>query len=311
MKIGMLGAGAMGGLFASDLVKSNDVHLIDKWEEHVKRINERGLLKSKKDDNKVEIIKIPATTDSKEVGICDLVIVLVKSTETTEALTKHAVNLIGKDTIVATFQNGYGNDSEISKFVNKENIVIGTTERGALIEEPGWVMDTAGISNHVGPLGFDLSKAKTVAEVLNKAELSADVKERSQVPQMVWQKLIMNASVNGMTALLHVFNGFIADNGYAEKSSRRLIEEAVAVCNKAIGANFDANEMMEGLLKHFKNVVPRHVSSMYQHMERKLLTEIDRINGAVVQVGKEVGIKTPYNEFFVDLIHAKEGTYFL
>jgi len=104
MKIAVMGAGAMGCLYGSDLAKGgNEVWMVDIWEEHVNKIKAEGLLMTT--GEKKEHVKLNATTDPKEVGAVDLLVIFTKGLHTEVAI-KNSLPMIGEDTYVLTLQNG-------------------------------------------------------------------------------------------------------------------------------------------------------------------------------------------------------------
>ena len=131
MKIVIIGAGAMGSLYGARLstVPTNEVYLLDVWEDHVNAINERGLLVQEGEDF-VKYDKVKASSDAQSIGVCDLAIIFVKSTLTSIAVKSNKA-VFGPETIALTLQNGLGNIELISEEVKEENIIAGTTAHGA------------------------------------------------------------------------------------------------------------------------------------------------------------------------------------
>lgn len=305
MKIAVIGAGAMGCIYGTYLSKHNEVLLVDVVKAHVDAINERGL-EFVHLDGKTEIYKnMKATMDTTGYPAADLVILLTKGYQSADAL-KANKSLIGKDTIVLSLQNGYGNADEIVKFVPEAQIVLGTSAGGAIVAGPGHVLHKGQGPTHVGCLTKDQSKAEIVAKAMIECgvpnvEISPDVKE------LVWSKLFVNIGINPICALLNDTNQCIANNEYANKVSYAAVREAVDVAN-ATGMNFNFEDV-------FKNVVAVALetggnrASMLADVSNKRRTEVDRINGAAVSEGAKVGMKAPLNEMLTNLIHAKEQTY--
>ncbi len=107
MKVGIIGAGAMGSLFASHLADGGaDVRAFDQWREHIEAIRERGLIV--KHSGSERTIRINATTDANAAGPCDTVLVMVKYHQTVSAV-RAAAPMIGPQTTIITLQNGLGN----------------------------------------------------------------------------------------------------------------------------------------------------------------------------------------------------------
>ncbi len=304
MKIAILGAGAMGSLYGGPLSVKNDVYLIDVWKEHVDNINNKGLKIKVKEEDKLYHPKAVMSAD--EVGKADLVIIFVKSVNTAEALSK-ASCLFGDDTLALTLQNGYGNDEDIVPYVKKENLLIGATASGATVLGPGYVFQAGiGPTNIGARKDGDLSKAQIVVDLLNEAGIEAY--KHDNVLAAIWQKLMVNVGINGVSALLSTRNGFLAESKSAYAIAHDLVAEGCAVA-KAEGFELDADEISRKYYIDGAKVVGHNRCSMLQDVDKKRKTEVERINGAISIMGKKHGIPTPYNDMMVMLINAKEESY--
>ncbi len=305
MKIGIIGAGAMGCIYGTYLCKHNEVLLVDVVQAHVDAINEKGL-EFVHLDGTTEIYKnMKATTDTKGYSAADLVILLTKGYQSADALSANA-SLIGPKTIVLTLQNGYGNSDEIVKFVPEEQIVVGTSGGGAIVAGSGYVLHKGQGPTHLGCLTEDQTNADIVAKLMEEGgvphvELTPDVKE------LVWSKVFVNVGINGICALLNDTNQCIANNEFARAASYALVNEAVEIVN-ASGMNFNFEEV-------FQNVIDialetgGNIASMLADVTNKRRTEVDQINGAVASEAKKLGMEAPLNELMTNLIHAKEQLY--
>ncbi|MDI6602044.1 MAG: ketopantoate reductase family protein [Thermoanaerobacteraceae bacterium] len=305
MRIAVLGSGAMGSVFGGKLTESGeDVTLIDVWKEHVDTMNKDGLhLEGIGGDR---FIPVKAVTSTGNIdGKVDLIIVFVKSSFT-ETAVKEALPIVGEDTLVMTVQNGLGNAEKIAGIVGEKRTIAGVTGNGGTLLGPGHVRHAGVGDTIIGPLNGDVTeKVEEVARVLSKAGLPAKVS--TNVPGLIWGKLIANIGINALTAILRVQNGYLVEHRNAEKLMEQAVKEAVEVCN-AKGIKLEYDDPVE----HCKDVAratATNFSSMYQDMSNKRITEIDYINGAVVSEGAKLGIPTPVNEVLVELIKALEEGY--
>lgn len=257
------------------------------------------------EENEDESICYPkAYMSGAEVGEVDLVIVFVKSTQTYEAV-KQNKGLIGEKTLVMTLQNGAGNDRDILNFARKENIIIGTSQHNSVGKGPGRFKHTGAGPTTIGNMDTNSHSAVEVAKVLNESGLQTVVAE--DIQRIIWSKLFVNLSINTLTALLETNIGYMRKNQYAWDFAKRIVYEAVEVA-EADGTYFDRREAL-AMVEKVCIEHPTGYSSMYQDRKHKRLTEIDKINGAVVQQARLYGVPTPYNALIVDLIHAVEETY--
>ncbi len=300
MKIAVVGAGAMGSLYGGWLSKKNDVYLIDIWEDHVNTINEEGLVIEELDGEKTEFYP-KAVTDSSNLPIMDLVIVFVKSIMTKESLEDHK-NIIGKDTILLSLQNGYGNDQDMAEFADEDHIVVGTTNHGCTIKGPGYVLHAGSGDTVVGSFSGDQKNAEIVKKHLEEVGFKTVVNEQNQ--ELILTKLFVNIGINPTTALLDVVNGEVYENKYVRGVAVGLVEEAVEIANLE-GFSFNKEDVVQHVLEVAKNT-KENCSSMRADILKMRRTEIDKINGAIVKMAEKHGVEAPLNRQIVGLIKAKE-----
>lgn len=305
MKIAVMGAGAMGSLYGGLLSEKNEVWLVDIWKEHVDTVLRDGLEISRTNAAPLRVFP-KATSDPAQVGAADLVLVFVKSVNTASAMRQNSA-LFGPETMVLTLQNGYGNVEDILPFIREENLCVGTTAAGATMLGAGRVFQAGMGMTSVGVAsGNDLSRAEQIVQVLNASGLSAQV--APDVMEAIWTKLLVNVGLNAQLALLNVRNGFIADSATSLALGRALVREGAAVA-AAKGYVIDAEQIVQHYYIEGSKVVGHNRCSMLQDVDKKRKTEIEKINGAIVRLGAELDVPTPYNEVLQLLIQAKEQTY--
>lgn len=305
MKIAVLGAGAMGSLYGAYLSRYNEVYMIDVNRKVVECINKDGLVIYEKNENKDVTFPVSASTNSDDLGIMDIIIVFVKNIYTISAMEKNK-SLIGENTLVLTLQNGAGNDRDLELFVKKENILIGTTEHNCTNLEPGYSShNSSGITN-IGMIHYNIDILQQVCDIFRSCGINTEIYENIQ--EIIWNKLFINMSLNSVTAVLQCKVGYLYESNDARQIIKMILSEAVDVAN-ADGTFFNKDKVIQKVEKHIQDDFYEVVTSMNQDVINKRITEIDHINGAVVRAAKEYGIKTPYNEFIVHMIHAIEGMY--
>jgi 2-dehydropantoate 2-reductase len=302
MKIAVLGAGAMGSIYGGFLSQKNEVWFIDVWKEHVDKINAEGLRIEEGDH--MFVFHPKAVDNAKSVGPVDLVIVFVKSIDTSAALAKNQ-ELFDKKTMVLSLQNGWGNADDIIKYVAEDNLFLGTTTHGGNVLGPGHICHAGRAKTFVGVRTGSPERAKVIVAALIEAGFDAFVADN--VIKMVWAKLFANIVANPITALLNVRNGYMVECEDTEALMDSIIREAVTVVN-ATGMDFNADVIIADVKKG-AHITAENRSSMLQDVTKKRKTEIEKISGAIVAKGKEVGIPTPYNTTMLRLIKALEGTY--
>lgn len=304
MKIGIIGAGAMGCLYASLLSKNNDVTLLDVSETAVKAINEKGIIMSSGDIEGKKTYKVKATFSGELEEMPELLIVFVKDTATRAALKSNS-SLIKENTLLLSLQNGLGNFEIMEEFAHKNQIILGTTKHNCVTLGAGEIYHSGSGITHIGSPAGNKEAVQKITEIFNACDIQTQACE--DVKRLLWQKLFINMTINSVTSLLDANISIISDSENASNASKKLIEEAVKVA-AADGEKFDADQVYSEVISTAK-VLGTGKASMCQDMENRRKTEIDFINGAVVRLGKKYGIETPYHSLIVDLIHAKESLF--
>ena len=299
MKIAVLGAGAMGSLYGAKLSANykNDVHLIDVWKDHIDAINSHGLQMEEGDDVLL-YENLKGHTSSEEAGVCDLVIVFVKSTATKTTVESNAA-VFGPDTVALTLQNGLGNIEQISGVIGAERVIAGTTAHGATMLSPGKIRHAGKGKTIIGELGgHESDRIRKMAAVLEDAGMETVIS--GNVLGRVWDKLLVNVGINALTGITKLYNGQLLDYPEIEELLEKAVSEGVAVAwAKGIRLGFDDP------VAHTKDLcraTAANKSSMLQDILNGRQTEIEMMNGAIVREGKALGIETPVNLALTNLI---------
>jgi len=299
MKIVIMGTGAMGSLFGGLLALSEEVWLVDIRQEQIDAIRSAGLTIEEK--GKMQTIRVNATSDVASIGKADLVIFFVKAYHTEKAASD-ALVLQKKDTVFLTLQNGLGNEEAICKQVVRKNVMLGTTNHGATLLGPGHIRHAGWGRTYVGELdGKMTDRVAQIAQVFNKAGIETEVS--SNIHQVVWNKLFINAGLNAVAALTGLKNGQLLDYPETLRLMDRLVSEAVEVARKK-GIPIEGNPLEK--VKAVVEATRENRCSMGQDIDNRRRTEIDAINGAVVREAERLGIFVPYNQMITDLIKVIE-----
>lgn len=297
MRILIVGAGAIGGLFGFFLVKSGQqVLMLERSQETAERINRKGLMvrgMSGRDRVKVRVNPSPS-----EAGDIDLVLLCVKSYDTTHALSKIKVYL-KRSTLVLTIQNGLGNLEKVAKIVGIEHTLGGITAQGATELGPGKILHAGSGETIIGALAKkQMKNVEEIANVFNKAGIKTSI--TNDLQGTIWSKLIINAGINPLTSLLRVKNGELLKYKELREIMRDTIKEAVLIA-KAKGIRLKwKNPVVQA--EKVCQATAENYSSMLQDIINHKRTEIDYINGAIVREGKKNGIQTPFNSVLTKLI---------
>ncbi|MCB1155303.1 2-dehydropantoate 2-reductase, partial [bacterium] len=234
----------------------------------------------------------------------DLLIVCVKSYDTEAAIREHAAH-VSSETAVLTLQNGMGNAEALAEVLAPSQILVGVTTHGALTVAPGHVRHTGIGSIQFGEQdGRRTDRAEWIAELLNDAGLDAQVTDNPA--RRLWEKLVINAAINPVTAVLRVPNGEIAANPDARALALDAAKEAVAVAN-ALGIDLDEDTMLDRVVR-VAEATAANRSSMLADADAGRRTEIDAITGVIVREAARRGLAVPTNQSLLGRIREIEKT---
>ncbi len=305
MKICMLGTGSLGSTIGGILAQGgSEVYFVDQWKEHIDKINENGLKMT--DEKEDWYVKVDARTSAEGMGPVDLVIVLVKSFATKEAVSQlKETNVIGENTLVMSLQNGLGNEETIAEVVGEANVISGKTYVGGRLLSPGYV--SAGVKGkytYIGELTGEITdRIQAVCDEFNKAGLLCEVSDN--IKGLIWDKLLINVAAGALCGITRLPYGPLYEEEYIKETAVAAIQEGIDVA-KAAGVKLKSEDpeypwyaASEGLPETFK-------TSILQSLELKRPTEIDFINGSVVEWGKKFGIPTPVNRTLVTCVKGIE-----
>ena len=300
MNIIVMGAGAIGSLFGAFLSKRNHVSLVGRTP-HITRITKKGLKITGKTNITVNVEAVDSV-DQINNKSPDLIILTVKSYDTENAA-RMIKPILSDNTIVLSLQNGLNNLEKIGKIINQKKIVAGVTTHGALFTKPGIIKHTGLGKTILGELDDKLTKrVQNLASVFKQADIDTNIS--TNICSEIWIKTIINSSINPITGMLKCKNGCLLEHPLLEKLVEETCKESSAVARTVGVKLIDAD-----LIKMTKRVIKdtsENYSSMLQSFQKGKKTEIDSINGKIIEIGKQHGIKTPFNDALFSLVKALE-----
>lgn len=304
MKICILGAGALGCALGAALTEAgNEVWLINRHAAQVDAMNQRGLLL--RDAGVDRAVPVHAATQPQAAGVVDLVILLVKSFHTREAM-EPALSLLGPGTLVMSLQNGLGHEDILAGIVGRERLLAGKTYAGGSQLGPGHVLiGTRGKDTHIGELDGSITpRVQRIADVFNAAGLETFVS--GNILGTIWDKLLINVATGALTGITRLTYGELYQRPELEACGVAAVAEAMAVA-KASGVQLSITDPRQAWLKAGGGLPYEFKTSMLQSLEKGSVTEIDFVNGAVVQRGEQCGVATPVNQTLVACIKGIEA----
>ena len=302
MKIAVVGAGAMGSVYAGLLAAAgNEVWAVDTWQEHIDAIRARGLRVEGASGDRT--VRLDATTDASEPGTCDLVIVATKADGVASAATSIRP-LLRADTLVLTIQNGLGAAERICRHLPPDNVLLGVAGGfGASIRGLGHAHHNGMELIRLGELGGGLTdRLERIGDVWRNAGFN--VKCFDDINQLVWEKFVCNVTYSGSCTIFECTIAGVQASEHAWKVASSCAAEAHAA-GIAKGVHFSFDDPIAHV-HEFGKKIPDSRPSMLQDYLAKRPSEIDAINGMVPVVAHEVGTAAPYNEVVTAVVKAKE-----
>lgn len=290
-RIIVLGAGAVGSVYAAFLSRKQEVTIVGN-EAYVKAVNSKGLTIV---GDREETVHLKALTKIEDIPAKTLVILTTKAYDTARALDSTR-NLFKDDTVILILQNGLGNEELVRNIVGSTHAIVrGVTSMAAELLEPGlvrhWEGETVIGQNDV---------AKEIVELFKECGLETTFSDN--IKQDVWTKLVVNCVVNPLTAILGVTDGAIVVDSLKPIRSGIVAECLHAARVEGIKLPDDLMECIDRKVAGYGNF-----SSMYHDVMKGKKTEIDFLNGKIVELCAKHRIPAPTNTALVCFIKFLEG----
>ena len=317
MKICIYGAGAIGGyLGAGVALQGADVTLIARGP-HLAAMQKNGLKLIR--DGEERIANVRAFEDPADAGPQDYVIVTLKAHSVPPIADKFA-SLFHNDTAVVWGVNGipwwyfYGLEGEhadrridcldpgnvLWDNLGPERMIGCAVYPAAEVPEPGVIQHVEGDRFSLGePSGKKTDRIQALSVALIEAGFKAPI--RPQIRNELWVKLWGNLSFNPISALTHATLETIGTDSGTREIAQRMMLEGQAI-GEALGVRFavDVEKRINGAVD-----VGAHKTSMLQDLERGRPMEIDALVAAVQEMGRMVGIETPYIDAVLALVRQR------
>jgi 2-dehydropantoate 2-reductase len=299
MRIGIIGAGALGTLFGYRLARVNDVSMLEVRPDVVTAIRAHGLGTEAGTERRAVMI----SSTARDLFASQILFIFVRATDTMRAL-RPFVNELDPSCVIVSLQNGIQSEDAVKAALGGNvALVIGATTESALTLAPGSAAPLGAGTTIVGPGGASPEVCARVARLLSDAGMTASV--AYDIRPHLWGKLIANAAINPVAALLDRPNGIILEDPNAGELARSLAREAAAVAG-AMHIALPFNDPWS-YVRSIAEQTAGLQNSMLADLAQGTKTENDHINGAVVAAGRRAAVPTPYNDTMFRLIRAREA----
>ena len=298
MNIAVIGPGALGCLFGARLAAAgHDVWLLHHREQTASTLSAGGITIHQTGETPLAA-EISATTTASDVGTADLVLVLVRAHQTQTALAEHAA-CIGSETWVLSLQNGFRNYDYLLDQVGRDRAFCGVTYEAAVTDELGIVTHTSTGSTTFG--GGSPGARTTIQETL--AEAGFDVDAVADPRPVIWEKGALVAATAPVLTLTGCPVTRLSTDPLDGVVTRLLAETARVATSQGIDLDV---ETIQQTIASIANSHAEHRVSMSQDIERGRRTEIDELNGVIIDMAETADIAVPANIHVTALIHGVE-----
>ncbi|MBP1961409.1 ketopantoate reductase family protein [Paenibacillus aceris] len=315
MRIMIIGAGSLGLLFAAKLSSfCEHMTVIARTIEQADQLAQEGILLGSTSELHRTTCKgsidfghyqAAAGATNGSVQAYDYIFLMVKQPAITQELVQYIQAQSSPNTYLVSFQNGIGHESMLSQGVGRAKLLLAVTTEGAKREGLTTVFHTGHGVTYIGSVDQteddENSMHFLLVNLLEKAGFQTKMSKNMVV--RIWDKLIINAVINPLTAILRVKNGELLNSVWTKSLMLALYQEACIIAN-AKGIQVP-DDLWQTILMVCEATSGNH-SSMLQDIEQSRNTEIDRINGSILQMAKELNLELPTHLTVYQLVKAIE-----
>ena len=298
MRIVIMGAGGLGGYFGARLAATgNDVAFVARGA-HLAAIREHGLQVESALGN-LHLRDVAATDDPSTLAPADVVMIAVKLWDT-EAAAEAVKPLVRPGTAVVSFQNGVNKDDVLTRILGRAAVIGGVGQIGVVIGSPGVIRHTGTMAKLIfGELDNTRSaRVEALLEACTAAAIDAEIAQ--DINLAIWQKFAFLVPMAAATASMRSTIGPIRANAQTRAFVLDVMREVVAV-GRALGVKL-APDFAEQRMAFIENLPPQMTASMQGDLARGNRLELPWLSGAVVELGKQVGVPTPLNRAVSDIL---------
>lgn len=298
MRIGIIGAGGVGGYFGGRLAAAGCAVVWLARGTQLAALQRAGLrVQSQLGD--LHLPEVQAFGSAAEIGPVDLLLLTVKLWDTAAAL-ESARPMIGPHTTVMSLQNGVQKDDQLRAALGEVALLGGVVYIEAHIEAPGLIYHGGTLQRLVfGP--FDGTPSPLAAEFLQACQAAGiDVELSPTIETAIWQKFVFLVGLSTITSATRLPVGPVRENVRTRGLLLDLMREVVLV-GRARGIDLPATFADEAIGR-FDAMPPAMTSSMHKDLLRGSRLELAWLSGHVVALGRELGVATPVNQVLSDVL---------
>ena len=302
MRITVISASALGSYYAAMMHEAGaEISLYDINYRRIERINQQGLLIREGEEERR--VYLPAYDSLEDAPPAPLILVMVKSYHTAR-VAREIARVADGQTRVISIQNGMGNEEELLKALQKEQVFCGVSAHLTYELGPGQCVHEAAGLTTIAPLpGGSLPAAMELARALSTYHIETGA--TSDILPLRLHKLIVDAATMPLSALHGLRNGEMARHPDVVRDMAMLVVEGLEVAHQ-MGVSLDSGEVWADVL----DLCRKHAamsSQMLIDVQNGRFTEIESINGSLVRLGEMYGVDTPNNMRMIREIVSIQG----
>ncbi len=287
MKIGVVGAGAVGGFFGAFLQKAGHQVTFLARGKHLEASNENGLLVKHGEEE----FKIHSnfTDDIQALSDSEVVLFSVKSNGTKQ-LGQELLPILNKDAKVVTMQNGVDNEEILTGIFGVDRVISCATYIQSAIEKPGVIKQSGRVKLVLGEL--DASIRESCSDIVSMFQQAGiETGHSRRIVERKWSKLLWNITFNPLSAISTATVGEILDDEHLMKTATAICTEAIDVALR-IGVDLDRDSTLETTFSNAERA-RNHATSMLQDRMNGKPMEVEAICGYILRKAEELNIDTP------------------
>ncbi len=306
-KCAVIGVGAIGSILGSHLLKAgNDVTFVEVMKERLLAMEEKGLHVK---DTRNQIIGEFQVIPKKHAFSCkeikekpDCVFICTKTYNLMDVANELKSDLF-RSALFVVFQNGLDNEESAARALGKENVLRCVNNYAGMMRSDTEVEVTFfNRPNYIGVMEEkNVPRAQEIAKMLSDAGI--ETKYTQHIKKHEWEKTILNGALASVTAASGLTMKDVMDYKPLRAIVENLIHEGIKVA-ESTGIRFQ-----EDFFDHCVSYLSKggyHKPSMLLDIEGGGRTEIDFINGKIVEYGERQGIDIPYNRMITAIVQGLE-----
>ncbi|RKQ35759.1 ketopantoate reductase family protein [Oceanobacillus halophilus] len=296
MRIGIVGAGAVGSFFGALLEKGGHQVTFLARGKHLEMMQKKGLRIKKENDSFT--VQSTFTDNPKQLENAELILFCVKSNDT-EVMAKKLFPILNSNAFIMTMQNGVNNEETLRKIFGVGRTFSCATYIQSSIIEPGVVKQQGRVALVIGELD-NCASVQCSQIVTSFQRAGIDTKHTSNILEKKWRKFLFNITFNPLSAITTASIGDILDDKDLRKTAESVCKEAMEVASK-IGISIDMNQTIETIFNNGERARGHRTSMLQDRLSGKQM-EVESMCGYTMRKAENLNISVPTIQSFYSIL---------